>query len=201
MPKVWNKARGDAPRGAIYCGRGSPWGNPFKVGRDGSRDQVCDRFEREVLPDLDVSPLRGKDLLCFCAPKRCHCDAILKKANAPLVRQKPLRLIFDAETDGLLRQVTVCHCLVIKDADTGQVRRFRKNKREDTIQQGLDLLDTADLIFGHNIVGYDIPMFEKLFDWQPKAKIRDTLVLADCSSPIRRTRTSASRSRASSKAS
>jgi hypothetical protein len=35
MPKVWNKARGDAPRGAIYCGRGSPWGNPFKLGRDG----------------------------------------------------------------------------------------------------------------------------------------------------------------------
>jgi hypothetical protein len=95
-----------------------------------------------------------------------------------MVRAKPLRLIFDAETDGLLRQVTVCHCLVIKDADTGVVRRFRKNKREDTIQKGLDLLDTADLIFGHNIVGYDIPMFEKLFGWQPQAKIRDTLVLA-----------------------
>jgi hypothetical protein len=177
MPKVWNKAHGDAPRGAVYCGRGSPWGNPFKLGRDGSRDQVCDRFEKEVLPDLDVTSLRGKDLLCFCAPKRCHVDAIFKKANAPLVRQKPLRLIFDAETDGLLRQVTVCHCLVIKDADTGQVWRFRKNKREDTIAKGLAMLDTADLIFGHNIVGYDIPMFEKLFDWTPQAKIRDTLVL------------------------
>jgi hypothetical protein len=95
-----------------------------------------------------------------------------------LVRAKPLRLIFDAETDGLLRQVTVCHCLVIKDADTGQVWRFRKNKREDTIAKGLAMLDSADMIFGHNIVGYDIPMFEKLFDWTPTAIIRDTLVLA-----------------------
>lgn len=95
-----------------------------------------------------------------------------------MIRAKPLRLIFDAETDGLLRQVTVCHCLVIKDADTGQVWKFRKNKREDTIAKGLAMLDTADLIFGHNIVSYDIPMFEKLFGWQPKARIRDTLVLA-----------------------
>lgn len=80
-PRVFNKHHGDAPRGAVYCGRGSPYGNPFVVGRDGDRDAVCDRFEREVLPGLDVRALRGKDLLCFCKPARCHCDAILAKAN------------------------------------------------------------------------------------------------------------------------
>ena len=69
------------PTNAIYCGRGSPWGNPFKIGRDGTRDDVCDKFENEILPTLDVSMLRGKDLVCFCAPMRCHCDAILRKAN------------------------------------------------------------------------------------------------------------------------
>lgn len=95
-----------------------------------------------------------------------------------MIRAKPLRLIFDAETDGLLDKVTVCHCLVIKDADTGQVWKFRRNKREDTIAKGLAMLDTADLIFGHNIVAYDIPMFELLFGWQPQAIIRDTMVLA-----------------------
>lgn len=47
-----------------------------------TRDDVCDRFDAEQLPDMDVSALRGKDLICFCAPKRCHCDAILRKANA-----------------------------------------------------------------------------------------------------------------------
>jgi len=85
MPKVYNKHRNDAPPDAVYVGRGSPWGNPFKIGPAGTnprRDEVCDRFEREILPTLDVSALRGKDLVCFCAPARCHADAILRKANA-----------------------------------------------------------------------------------------------------------------------
>lgn len=68
--------------GAVYIGQGSPYGNPYVIGRDGDRDQVCDLFEKNILPGLDVSALRGKNLLCFCAPKRCHGDAILKKANA-----------------------------------------------------------------------------------------------------------------------
>ncbi len=81
MPTVLNKYRSGIPANAVYCGRGSPYGNPFVIGKDGDRDAVCDKFEREVLPTLDVSKLRGKDLVCFCAPKRCHCDAILRKAN------------------------------------------------------------------------------------------------------------------------
>jgi hypothetical protein len=78
MAKVYNKHKGDAPANAVYIGRGSPWGNPFVIGQDGTRDGVCDRFEREVLPTLDLKPLIGKDLVCFCAPKRCHGDSIIK---------------------------------------------------------------------------------------------------------------------------
>jgi hypothetical protein len=81
FPKVWNRKTDKVPQGAVYCGRPSKWGNPFVMGKDGSRGEVCDRFEREILPELDVSSLRGKHLVCFCAPLRCHCDAILKKAN------------------------------------------------------------------------------------------------------------------------
>jgi hypothetical protein len=55
VPKVLNKYKAGVPHGAVYCGRGSPYGNPFVIGRDGDRDQVCERFEREVLPTLDVS--------------------------------------------------------------------------------------------------------------------------------------------------
>ena len=86
MVRVYNKHHGDAPKEAVYIGRGSPWGNPFShlpntkaLYQVGSRDEACDRFEKEVLPSLDVEPLRGKDLLCFCAPLRCHGDSILKK--------------------------------------------------------------------------------------------------------------------------
>lgn len=72
---------GGAPADAVYVGRGTRWGNPFRIDRVQSRDQACDRFEREVLPLLDLTPLRGKDLVCYCAPKRCHADALLREAN------------------------------------------------------------------------------------------------------------------------
>lgn len=77
MAKVHNKYALTAPKGSVYIGRGSPYGNPFVIGRDGDRDEVCDKFELEVLPTLDLTPLIGKDLVCFCKPKRCHGDSIL----------------------------------------------------------------------------------------------------------------------------
>lgn len=65
----------------MYVGRGSPWGNPFYIGKHGTRDRVCERFKAEILPTLDIRKLRGKNLICFCAPLRCHADDLLKKAN------------------------------------------------------------------------------------------------------------------------
>lgn len=81
MPKVYNKNAGDYPARAVYVGRGSPWGNPWRVGEHGTREEVISRFERETLPTLDLRPLEGRDLVCFCAPKACHADALLKAAN------------------------------------------------------------------------------------------------------------------------
>lgn len=85
MPKIYNlrdKYRIPIPRNAVYCGRGTPYGNPFIGGVHGSRETVIRKFEEQVLPDLDVSALRGKDLVCWCVPLPCHCQSILKKANA-----------------------------------------------------------------------------------------------------------------------
>jgi hypothetical protein len=84
-PRVYNKHHGDAPTSARYIGRGSPYGNRFVIGPDGDRDQVCNKFECEQLPDMDVSALAGCDLVCFCAPHRCHGDSILLKANHRVV--------------------------------------------------------------------------------------------------------------------
>ena len=86
-PRVWNKHRGGVPDDAVSIMRGSPYGNKFKIGdmwmgRPMTRDDVCDRFECEVLPSLDVSALRGRHLLCCCKPRRCHGDPILRKANS-----------------------------------------------------------------------------------------------------------------------
>lgn len=82
MTQVHNKRARTAPKDAIYIGRGSPWGNPFVIGKDGDRDAVCDRFERETLPTLDLEPLRGKHLVCWCKPARCHGDSIIAALRA-----------------------------------------------------------------------------------------------------------------------
>ena len=86
MPEVYNKRDYNVPEDAIYVGRPSKWGNPFKVGRDGTREEVIRAFEayaRKYLaqePDwLDV--LKGKDLVCWCAPEDCHADVLIRLVN------------------------------------------------------------------------------------------------------------------------
>ena len=74
---------------AVYIGRGSPFGNPFVIGRDGDRDEVCDKFERYIeqkpqLIALVKRKLHGKNLVCFCAPQRCHGETLLRIANATI---------------------------------------------------------------------------------------------------------------------
>lgn len=91
FPRVCNKYHNTAREGAVYIGRGSPYGNPFIIGVDGDRDEVCDKYEVMLESNLELtklvkSQLKGKDLVCFCAPKRCHGDVLLKVANEVLVK-------------------------------------------------------------------------------------------------------------------
>jgi len=66
----------------VYIGRGSPWGNPFKIGVDGNRDEVIAMYEIYILqnPQLlsRLSELKGKILGCYCAPQRCHGNILEK---------------------------------------------------------------------------------------------------------------------------
>jgi len=80
--------------------------------------------------------------------------------------------VFDIETDGLLDDVSKIHCLVLKDIDTQEITSY---EREDWYI-GTNKLEKADLIIGHNIIKYDIPVLEKLFQFKTEAKIFDTLV-------------------------
>lgn len=81
--KVLNK-RNSA--NGVYIGRPSKWGNPFVIGKDGSRNDVVQKYEEYIRlqPDLILAAkkeLKGKDLVCFCAPLACHGDVLLKIAN------------------------------------------------------------------------------------------------------------------------
>ena len=91
QPKVWNKHHKNALADAVYIGRGSPWGNPFTHMANTkatyivkTREQAIKLFEEalsETGKALIRQELKGKHLLCFCAPKPCHGDVLLRIAN------------------------------------------------------------------------------------------------------------------------
>lgn len=64
----------------IYIGRPSKWGNPFKIGRDGTREEVISKYEAYIMtqPKLieALSELEGKVLGCYCKPLACHGDIL-----------------------------------------------------------------------------------------------------------------------------
>ena len=69
----------------VYIGRGSIWGNPFTVEKYG-RNGCIDKYENYIRDKLRNNPelwqelqkLEGKVLGCFCKPKRCHGDILVK---------------------------------------------------------------------------------------------------------------------------
>jgi hypothetical protein len=97
------------PEGAVYVGRGTAWGNPYKAGPgvarmpwlpDGAEltTEQCVAYYREMmvgggpnlLADKWLTPrigairhfLRGKDLACWCPlDQPCHADVLLELAN------------------------------------------------------------------------------------------------------------------------
>ncbi len=88
MPKVYNKRDSNIPKGAVYIGRPSKFGNRFAIGADGTREEVCAKYKAWIMSDAQVQlresiriELKGKDVICFCAPLQCHGDTILKIAN------------------------------------------------------------------------------------------------------------------------
>ena len=81
-------------------------------------------------------------------------------------------IIFDIETNGLLDDLDRVHCLVLKDTSTNKVETYT-----DNIQDGLKRLEQADCIVGHNIIKFDLPALKKVYDFNYKGKLRDTLVL------------------------
>ena len=69
----------------VYIGRPSKWGNPFKVGTPGARDECITLYEQWILtqPQLlaALPELHGKRIACHCAPQPCHGDVLARLAN------------------------------------------------------------------------------------------------------------------------
>jgi hypothetical protein len=66
----------------VYIGRGSKWGNPFKIGVDGNRTEVINKYRLYILKNKELlnclDELRGKVLGCYCKPKACHGDVLIE---------------------------------------------------------------------------------------------------------------------------
>ncbi|QJA43122.1 hypothetical protein [Phaeobacter phage MD18] len=85
MPTIYNRHNDDVPAHAIYVGRGSPFGNPFRI-VNGRRDKAIMKFREWLLTQPDLiekvkRELRGKDLVCYCAPSFCHAEILMEIAN------------------------------------------------------------------------------------------------------------------------
>lgn len=87
MPRVLNRKTDKIPPDAIYVGRPSKYGNPFKIGRDGTRTECIAKYRCRVINILQstdshyLDELKGRDLVCWCAPLPCHADILLEIAN------------------------------------------------------------------------------------------------------------------------
>ena len=59
-----------------------------------------------------------------------------------------LSLVFDIETDDI--KATKVWCIVAQDSDSGQIYKFAPHQ----LESGLELLQKADTLIGHNIIGF-----------------------------------------------
>jgi len=69
----------------LFIGRGSIWGNPFKIGRDGTRKEVIESYRIYIMnrPELlsRLHELKGRRLGCYCKPLPCHGDVLAELAD------------------------------------------------------------------------------------------------------------------------
>lgn len=95
MPKRIQRKRTKGwrmPKGAVYVGRPSKWGNPLRVGVDvPSAYDAREKYRFRIGENVWTFPtkediqreLRGKTLVCWCPPwQACHADVLLEIANS-----------------------------------------------------------------------------------------------------------------------
>jgi DNA polymerase-1 len=92
-----------------------------------------------------------------------------------------MAVVFDIEADDLYPAVKKVWLLCTEDTETGEAKAFSDYDPElPSLQEGLDYLHTCKIIVGHNIIGYDLVVMDKLLDWKPKPEqvIYDTWIMS-----------------------
>ena len=89
-------------------------------------------------------------------------------------------LVFDCETNGLLHDVSEIHCIAIYDSQKEETFVFNNRGGNcQPITEALHWLTSADVIAGHNLCNYDLPVLRKIYPWfSTTATVIDTLILS-----------------------
>lgn len=95
------------------------------------------------------------------------------------IRQKVA--VFDIETNGLFETVTKVHCAVVRDLKKRVLKKFTP----DNIKDFPAFLSSFDVIIGHNIIQYDLPVLEKILGYKYEGKVVDTLIMSRILNPKR----------------
>ena len=73
------------------------------------------------------------------------------------------RYIVDAETNGLLHELDVVHCIVLKNIDTGDILSCADQPGYPSIERALDYLSEATEVIGHNVISFDLRALNKVY--------------------------------------
>ena len=84
------------------------------------------------------------------------------------------KAVFDIEADDLLQDVSVVHCITLKDLTTGKKYHYPPHR----IKRGLRKLKRYDILIGHNIISYDLPVLKKLYNWTFEGTTTDTVLMS-----------------------
>ena len=89
-----------------------------------------------------------------------------------------MRLVYDIETDGL--DATTIWVLVAYNLDTDQMYTFSDHDNlHGSIADGVRLLENAELLIGHNIIGFDNRQIDKLYGTDLNGKRNhDTFIMS-----------------------
>lgn len=98
--------------------------------------------------------------------------------------------IFDSEANGFLEVADKVWCVAMlnsKFPDKPSLYWHKDGLRESWAKDALNYLTLPDVLVGHNIIKFDLPLFKKLLGWEPNPNqiILDTLVFSRMLNPKR----------------
>ena len=116
--------------GERYPKKSSSFHNPFKIGKDGDRDEVIDKYRSYIIDNIgkneslmkQLISMKGKRLGCWCYPDACHGDVLLE--------------LIDMYTKPSTRKPSTTKPSIIKDKSATIPYKYTKEDRDWRINGG-----------------------------------------------------------------